>query len=73
MGPNMSCLLVYHWGNQQIIPNAGRLIWKAFGIGKGVTQGEPASPIIFNIFVDAVARAVLAEVCGPREAQHGLG
>ena len=28
--------------------------------------------MIFNIVVDAVVRAVLAEVCGPQEAQHGM-
>ena len=33
----------------------------------------PPTPIIFNTAVDAVARAVLDEVCGPQEAQHGLG
>ena len=29
--------------------------------------------MIFNIVVDAVARAVLGVVCGPQEAQNGLG
>ena len=28
--------------------------------------------MIFNIVVDAVVRAVLVEVCGPQEAQHGM-
>ena len=35
-------------------------------------QGDPSSPIIFNIVVDVVLRAVLAEVCGPQEAHRGL-
>ena len=29
--------------------------------------------MIFNIVVDAVVQAVLDVVCGPQEAQHGLG
>ena len=29
--------------------------------------------MIFNIVVDAVLQAVLNVVCGPQEAQHGLG
>ena len=37
-----------------------------------MTQGNTASPIIFNIVVDAVVRAVLEEVCSPQEAQHGM-
>ena len=41
--------------------------------GVVVTQGDPASPIIFNIVVDAVVRAVLEEVCIPQESQHGMG
>ena len=44
-----------------------------FGIDRGVTQGDPASPIIFNLVVDMVLQAVLEEVCSPQEAQHGMG
>ena len=44
-----------------------------FGIDRGVTQGDPASPIIFNVVVDMVLQAVLEEVCSPQEAQHGMG
>ena len=29
--------------------------------------------MIFNIVVDSVVREVLYTVCGPQEAQHGLG
>ena len=37
-----------------------------------MTQREPVSPTIFNILVDAVARAVLLEFCGPQEELNGL-
>ena len=37
-----------------------------------MTQGNSASPTIFNIVVDMVVRAVLDVVCGPQESQHGL-
>ena len=36
-------------------------------------QVDPVSIMIFNIVVDAVVRAVLGVVCGPQEAQHGMG
>ena len=39
----------------------------------GVNQGYPVSLTIFNIVVDAVVWATLMEVCGPQEAQNGLG
>ena len=37
-----------------------------------MTQGNPASPIIFNIVVDAVVQVVLEEVWSPQEAHHGM-
>ena len=38
-----------------------------------MTKGDPTSLMIFNIVVDAVVRLVLDMVCGPQEAQHGMG
>ena len=55
------------------MPKAGKFLGQPFGTGWGVTQGDPAWPIIFNIVVDLVVRAVLEEVCGPKEDHHGLG
>ena len=40
---------------------------------RGFMQGDPASPMIFNIVVDTVMRATLEVVCGPQEARHGMG
>ena len=39
---------------------------------RGVTQGKPVSPTIFNIVLDAVVQAVLLEVCGPQEVYHSF-
>ena len=44
-----------------------------FGTGRVFTQGDPASPRIFNIAVDAVVREVLEVFCGPQEVRHGVG
>ena len=38
-----------------------------------MTQGDPASPMIINIVVDAVVQAVLEELCSLQEVQHGMG
>ena len=72
MGPDMVRLLAHHWGNQHFVPKAGRFLGEASGTGIVCTQGDPASPMIFNIMVDAFLRAALAEVCEPQEAQYGL-
>ena len=45
----------------------------AFGTGRVVTQGDPASPMVFNIIVDEVVKVVLAVVCVSQEARHEMG
>ena len=73
MGPNLSRLLKFYWEWQRISPNTGKFLGKEFWTERGLMQGEPASPMIFNSVVDVVVRAVLDAVCGPQEAEHGLG
>ena len=38
-----------------------------------MTQGDPASPMIFNTVVDTVVREVLEEVCSLQEVRNGMG
>jgi hypothetical protein len=42
-------------------------------VTRGVSQGDPVSPTIFNIVVDAVVRYWLSQVCGADAALAGLG
>ena len=55
-----------------MVPKVGKVFGRPFNMEIGVTQGEPVSPTIFNIVVDAVVREVLLEICGPQEAHHGF-
>ena len=64
MVPNLARLLENFWKRQRIFPKAGKCLGIVFGTGRGVTQGDPASPIIFNMVVDTVVRTVLDVVCG---------
>ena len=56
-----------------MVTKAGRCYGRPFSTGRGVTQGDPVSPKLFNIIVDALVRAKLNKICGPQEAQHGFG
>ena len=56
-----------------MVLNPGMFYEQPFRKERRVTQGEPVSPTIFNIAVDAVVRKFLMEVCGTQDAQHGLG
>ena len=73
MGPNLAQLITTYWDRQRILPKTGKFLGKEFRTGRGLTQGYPTSPMIFNILVDAVVRAVLGVVCRPQESQNGLG
>ena len=70
---NMAYRTSHHWDSLLFVPKASRLLGVAFNTGIGVTQGDPASPMIFNTVVDVVVRAVLEVVYGPQEARYGTG
>ena len=55
------------------VPKLKRLLGMMFGTVRGVMQVDPASPMIFNIVVDAVVRVMLEVVYSPQEARYGMG
>ena len=73
MGTNQEQLLITYWDRQRIVPKTGKFLRKEFRTGRGLTQGDPTSTMILKKVVDAVVWAVLDVVCGPQEAQNGLG
>ena len=73
LGHNLQMILQRYWENQVVVPKLGKYSRRPFGTERGVTQYGTVSLTIFNIFVDAVVRAVVLEVCRPQDRNHGLG
>ena len=70
---NTALLIAHHWENLIFVPKTSSFLGVTFVTGIIVTQGDPASPMIFNIVVDVVVIVVLEVVCGPLEARHRMG
>ena len=56
-----------------MVAQAGGYYGTAFGGVRGVTQGDPMSPTIFNVMVDAVIRHWVTGVLEESEARGELG
>ena len=73
MGPNLARILENYSRRHRIVLKVCKYLGIDFGTGQVVTQGNPASPMIFTILVDAVVREVIEKVCSPQVVQHGMG
>ena len=56
VGPNARRLLTTYWRRLTMVARAAGYYGMSFGGDRGVTQGNPLSPTIFNVVVDAVVR-----------------
>ena len=56
VGERVRRLLETYWKQATLAARAGRYYGAAFKGERGVTQGNPLSPTIFNVVVDAVVR-----------------
>ena len=56
VGPGARILLQNYWRRLTMAARAGSYYGKAFKGARGMTQGDPLSPTIFNVVVDAVVR-----------------
>ena len=73
LGTNIHRLLQRYWEKQKEAPKSGKCFGRTFPMKRGVIQGDLVSLPIFNILVHALIRAVLLEVSGTEESQHGFG
>ena len=54
VGDRVQRLLREYWDKTTMVARAGGYYRKGFKGGRGATQGDPLSPTIFNVVVDAV-------------------
>ena len=73
VGPNIRRLIQTFWDNAELVCRASGVFGKPFKAYRGVPQGGPVSPRIFNIMVDAIVREWLRQVLGDEAAHSGIG
>ena len=73
VGPNMLRLIKHFWDTALLVCRAAGYYGGPFQAFRGVTQGGPLSPRIFNMMVDAVVREWLRRLLGEEAARHGYG
>ena len=54
VGPRVRRLLQTYWEKSTMVEKAGGYYGTGFKGARGVTQGDPLSPTIFNVVVNAV-------------------
>ena len=62
VGPRACLILRVYWDRLRMIACAGAYCGTAFQEFRGVTQGDPLSPTIFNVAVDAIVQHWVAVV-----------
>ncbi len=72
-GPKLIRLLTHFWAEAKLACRTGGYYGAVFSAGRGVTQGGPLSPHIFNVVVNAVVQEWLRQSLGKEAARHGLG
>ena len=73
IGPQDRNLLRNYWHRLTIVARAGGCYGTDFRGERGVTQGDPLSPTIFNVVVDAVVRHWVTRFLEESEARGELG
>ena len=72
VGPKILRLIKNFWHKAKLVCRASGRYGRSFRQSRGVTQGGPLSPRLFNIVVDAVVREWLRQALGEEAAKNGV-
>ena len=73
VSPNMLRVIRYFWDHAVLVCHAGGVLGEPFRARRGVTQGGPLSPRIFDTMVDAIVREWLRRTIGDGAMAAGIG
>ena len=73
VGPNIIRLIKNFWDWAVLTFQANGYYENPVKESRGVTQGGPLSPRLFNVMVDDVVRELLPQVLGNEAAKSGYG
>ena len=73
VGPQARQLLRIYWSRMKMVERAGGYYGAAFMGYRGMTQGNPLSPIIFNVVVYEVVRHRVSVMVDSAEEQGDRG
>jgi hypothetical protein len=71
-GPNILRIIKNFWDGAMMVCRAAGVYGRVFKAFRGVTQGGPLSPTIFNLMVDAVVREWLRQLLSAESAEAGI-
>jgi hypothetical protein len=74
VGPNLVRLQnLFCWENAKLVCRAGGCYGNLFAANRGITQGSPLSPLMFNVCFDAIVREWFHQMLGDDAAHKGIG
>ena len=73
VGPSARRLLTTYWRRLTMVARAGGYYGEVFKGARGVMQGDPLSPTIFNVVVDAVVRHWIDRIVDEAEEKGETG
>ena len=70
LGTRLQILLQRYWDLHRVVTKAGNYYGRPFRAGRGLTQGDPFYPTLFNIIVGTVVKETLLPLTTRNRVEH---